>query len=652
MIPGIDAKSGLSGSANTLPSLSASGDLVWSPSAAQTGTWTLAVRATDSRDLTFYDDKSFTVQVKQNQAPVFATLPAFGNVTIPAIDPTTGLSTTLPAGNANIPATNPATGLPTGVSGPSDLASLLQYVQVGVPISFSLNATDANGDAISYFLGDNSPASAYIDENNVLHWTPEAGEIGNQTLSIYATDASQDLQDLLINPEALAALGFGDAHATTNAMGEGGVGGIEVPATVVGAPTAGDAWSQGHPYLIGYVGDLSHGPYAPAGDLLGYTGVKQLAGGDSNPNSGVVFSLTSSPDRVDVTLSPSGELDAKVFSDGSAPPAGAFNIDFTVANKYGLSAQGRAYLSIGPGGNPYVSFDPVARNYLLGGGMGETVYVTKTMAAEFDGNVNGLSKLIVVSGGTNGHAETLSDGSLRWVPNSDTFEGTDSFTYYVQAYVEAYGQIVLAGKGNIATVRIIEQAILQHVDRGNRQLVGTNAMQNLGMFEQWYLEAGGFPNTPAAIIQDYSMSIEVTLQRGGTQTVKAAYSEFVNTATSRRSDEIDTWRFFGLNFNTDIVAHATITIKGTLRAYELTPQLQTKLAGWNNLTRKHPFRNEDGDIDPSFGTITSGTWPSNDSAGAAADLAGEKLFKTENGDGVTQVFSWKPVAELQIDRKK
>jgi hypothetical protein len=465
LIDSLFLPTGLPGSANALPSLSASGDLVWSPSAAQAGTWTITVRATDSRDVEMYDDKTFTVKVKQNQAPVFATLPAFGNVTIPAIDPTTGLSTTLPAGNANIPATNPATGLPTGITGPGDLASLLQYVQVGVPISFSLNATDANGDSISYFLGDNSPASAYIDENNVFHWTPSEGEIGSQTLSLYATDASQDLQDLLINPEALAAMGFDDASAIANGYCGGGCSGMDIPAAVVGAPTAGNAWTQGHPYSIYYIGDLSQGPYAPDGDLLGYSGVKQLAGGDTNPNSNVVFSLASSPQRVNVVISPSGEFDAKVYSDGMAPPAGSFNVDFTVTNKYGLSAQGRAYLSIGPTGNANSSFDPMARDYILGGGMGQTLGISLNDARDFDGRINGLSRFVIDQDGGNGHAEVVGDGGeIIWTPTSDTFEGEDSFTYHIENFAQVGSQLVQAGTSNTSKVTVKEKASLTRVD--------------------------------------------------------------------------------------------------------------------------------------------------------------------------------------------
>jgi hypothetical protein len=225
--------------------------------------------------------------------------------------------------------------------------------------------------------------------------------------------------------------------------------------------------------------------------------MEQLAGGDSN--SAVVFSITSKPDRVDVTLSPSGMLSAKVFSDGTAPPAGAFNIDFTVANKFGLSTPGRAYLSIGPGGTPYLSFAPVARNFVLGGGMGQKLSIARKDAHDFDGNINGYAKFVVDTQGA-GTAEVIDDGAtIEWEPPRITYEGKTSFTYHIENYALVDGTLVRAGRSQDAKVSISEEATLARFAAS--PFNKSNPPAIVGFQQQWKLSAGGLTDGPVVIIQ-------------------------------------------------------------------------------------------------------------------------------------------------------
>ncbi|MBN4055271.1 tandem-95 repeat protein, partial [bacterium AH-315-K03] len=60
---------------------------------------------------------------------------------------------------------------------------------VGYPYQFNLNATDADGDPLSYSVLHTSPRGLNIDDQGVITWTPEVDQVGEITASVRVSDA-------------------------------------------------------------------------------------------------------------------------------------------------------------------------------------------------------------------------------------------------------------------------------------------------------------------------------------------------------------------------------------------------------------------------------------------------------------------------------
>ncbi len=94
-----------------------------------------------------------------------------------------------------------------------------QSVSENEPLTFSINATDAEGDAISYSL-TNAPSGASLT-GPTFSWTPSYNQAGNYDVTFVASDGrDQDSQTVTISvtnvnrPPALAAVGDRSVDAT------------------------------------------------------------------------------------------------------------------------------------------------------------------------------------------------------------------------------------------------------------------------------------------------------------------------------------------------------------------------------------------------------------------------------------------------------
>ena len=119
---------------------SQSGTIRWTPKPDDIGVQNVLLRVRDGRG--GYDLQYFQIDVQApNTAPVFVSTPPNG-----------------PAG-------------------------------VGLPFTYDANALDADNDVVTYSLGD-APATADIDEvTGILSWTPDALDLGAQSITVIATDA-------------------------------------------------------------------------------------------------------------------------------------------------------------------------------------------------------------------------------------------------------------------------------------------------------------------------------------------------------------------------------------------------------------------------------------------------------------------------------
>jgi hypothetical protein len=201
-----------------------SGRVTWTPGWNQTGAQTITVQAADAGGLT--DQKACTVTVA-NQAPALDPLPdcsaqaghpltLHANATDPDGDPIT-YSLVNPPNGATI---NAATGLFTWTPSPNQLGASTVTIQAadpggltaqvsfsvtvsdpgpamnalanraahpGILVSFFVNASDPDGDALTYTL-INPPAGAAIDAQGHFTWTPGWNQLGATTITVRVAD--------------------------------------------------------------------------------------------------------------------------------------------------------------------------------------------------------------------------------------------------------------------------------------------------------------------------------------------------------------------------------------------------------------------------------------------------------------------------------
>jgi hypothetical protein len=336
-----------------------------------------------------------------------------------------------------------------------------------------------------------------------------------------------------------------------------------------------------------------------------------------------------------VTLTPSGALDAKVYSNGTAPPNGSFNIDYLVTNKFGLSSPGRAYLSIGPGGTPYLSFAPVARNYYYNGGMGQKQYVSLNDARNFDSNITSLARFVIDAPGAVDVQVIDNGATILWKPDLK-FEGKDTFLYHIDNFALVDGVLVPAGSSNIAFVNITEKGYLTRSQGGawNNTLPGWQ----IGFQKPWSLYAAGLTDKPVVVIQKITATITITLKGAASHSYTASYYEIIGiTGHGESLTKLDPWKY-GLNPRTDKLGKSLyysvkIEVVGKLRAYEYTSALKTILDDWN--TDAFPFRNSSGLINGDLGFLSTGEFSGSaiPSDPKQDPLMGFERIKEENGQG-------------------
>ena len=134
------------------------GDLIWVPQNDQVGTYTVVLRVQDGQGAQAL--QAFDVEVvPPNTPPTFTSTP------------------------------------------PDDAAP-----QVGKPFQYQATALDADGDALTYALLPDAPAGITLDPlTGLLLWTPLAGQLGQQEITLKVTDsrggeATQTLALLVIEP--------------------------------------------------------------------------------------------------------------------------------------------------------------------------------------------------------------------------------------------------------------------------------------------------------------------------------------------------------------------------------------------------------------------------------------------------------------------
>ncbi|MEZ6124883.1 MAG: putative Ig domain-containing protein [Planctomycetaceae bacterium] len=129
--------------------VSGTGRFTWTPPASAAGSsFDVLLRVTDSGGLT--DEALFTVSVQAS------------------------------SGNGNNNSNNTA---------PVMAAIPQQQATVGQELSFTVSATDADGDTLQYFFDPTAPATANLNSaTGLFQWTPSAADVGTVTFPIFVTD--------------------------------------------------------------------------------------------------------------------------------------------------------------------------------------------------------------------------------------------------------------------------------------------------------------------------------------------------------------------------------------------------------------------------------------------------------------------------------
>jgi hypothetical protein len=203
--------------------MTASGQFSWTPSWSQVGAQTITVAATDPGGLS--DTRSSTITVG-NQAPILNPLPSLtghpgaaisflATASDPDGDPLTFSLVNAPPG-ATMTANGQFSWTPgwfqlgaqtitvrvTDPGGLSDTKSCTisvdnqaptldpipdQAAQVGVLLTVATNASDPDGDPLTYTL-TSGPPGATLSPAGVFSWIPGAGQVGASTVTITVTD--------------------------------------------------------------------------------------------------------------------------------------------------------------------------------------------------------------------------------------------------------------------------------------------------------------------------------------------------------------------------------------------------------------------------------------------------------------------------------
>jgi hypothetical protein len=117
----------------------ATGLIAWTPAIGQAGTQNVTVRVTDSGTPPLFATQSFQIAVAANQAPTITSTP-------------------------------------------------VTAATVGQPYAYDVNATDPDGDTLTYAL-DVAPAGMTINAaTGLIAWTPAAGQVGPNGVTARATD--------------------------------------------------------------------------------------------------------------------------------------------------------------------------------------------------------------------------------------------------------------------------------------------------------------------------------------------------------------------------------------------------------------------------------------------------------------------------------
>jgi len=160
----------------------ATGVITWTPLAYQVGDHDILVRANDG--LGGQENQAFTITITVSPAAACADADADGVCN--AID----LCPNTPAGdlvfdNGCTHDTNQA---------PVFDALADQFVDEGQELTFTVHATDADGDSLDYFVEDLPRGAVFDDEaTQIFTWTPQDGQRG-QSVTFWAMERDGDLQ--------------------------------------------------------------------------------------------------------------------------------------------------------------------------------------------------------------------------------------------------------------------------------------------------------------------------------------------------------------------------------------------------------------------------------------------------------------------------
>jgi len=276
----------------------ASGLIAWTPATAQVGGQAVAVRVSDPGGLTA--TQSFTITVAAaNAAPQITSTPLTAatvgvayaydvNATDPNGDALTYSLTQAPAGmaiNAStgmigwVPAAAGAQAVTVRVADPAGLAATQSFTitvaaanaapqitstalttaAVGAAYVYDVNATDPNGDTLTYALTQAPSGMTIQSTTGLVAWTPTAAQAGTQSVTVRVSD-----------PGGLAATqSFSIAVAAANAA----------PQITSTPPTTGTVG-------VAYAYDVN--ATDPNGDVLTYSLTQAPSGMTINATSGLI----------------------------------------------------------------------------------------------------------------------------------------------------------------------------------------------------------------------------------------------------------------------------------------------------------------------------------------------------------------------------
>ena len=182
---------------------STTGLINWTPTSAQIGNHNVTVEVSDG---SLSDTQSFIIIV--SKAPIIPPSPP------PIINP-------------------PTNHAPTITSAPATLAT------VGVLYTYDVNATDPDGDTLTYSLTTSPDGMIINSTTGVISWTPNSSQIGDNYVTVEVSDGElSDAQSFTITPEIITPLDDEQKYTTMDQIGQSAMEYYEQNAPLVGEEEA------------------------------------------------------------------------------------------------------------------------------------------------------------------------------------------------------------------------------------------------------------------------------------------------------------------------------------------------------------------------------------------------------------------------------